>query len=43
MRERFPDVWERLTKNPHFLFLRLVPACSASRAGAVQAGSANDG
>jgi SAM-dependent methyltransferase len=26
MRERFPDAWERLTKNPHFLFLRLVPA-----------------
>jgi SAM-dependent methyltransferase len=24
MRERFPDAWERLTKNPHFLFLRLV-------------------
>jgi SAM-dependent methyltransferase len=28
MRERFPDVWERLTRNPHFLFLRLVPAVS---------------
>jgi SAM-dependent methyltransferase len=26
MRERFPEAWERLTKNPHFLFLRLVPA-----------------
>lgn len=25
MRERFPDAWDRLTKNPHFLFLRLVP------------------
>lgn len=25
MRERDPDAWERLTKNPHFLFLRLVP------------------
>jgi SAM-dependent methyltransferase len=23
-RERFPDAWERLTKKPHFLFLRLV-------------------
>jgi SAM-dependent methyltransferase len=26
VRERFPDAWERLTKKPHFLFLRLVPA-----------------
>ena len=26
MRERFPDDWDRLTRNPHFLFLRLVPA-----------------
>ena len=25
VRERFPEAWERLTKNPHFLFLRLVP------------------
>ena len=25
MRERFPEAWERLTTNPHFLFLRLVP------------------
>lgn len=25
-RERFPEAWERLTRNPHFLFLRLVPA-----------------
>jgi SAM-dependent methyltransferase len=26
VRERFPEVWERLTTRPHFLFLRLVPA-----------------
>jgi SAM-dependent methyltransferase len=26
VRERFPEAWERLSKNPHFLFLRLVPA-----------------
>jgi SAM-dependent methyltransferase len=26
MRERFPEAWKRLTRNPHFLFLRLVPA-----------------
>jgi len=26
MREPFPEDWERLTKNPHFLFLRLIPA-----------------
>ena len=26
MRERFPDVWQRLTTKPHYLFLRLVPA-----------------
>jgi hypothetical protein len=26
VRERFPGAWERLSKNPHFLFLRLVPA-----------------
>jgi SAM-dependent methyltransferase len=25
VKERFPDVWERLTTKPHFLFLRLVP------------------
>ena len=25
MKDRFPDVWERLTTKPHFLFLRLVP------------------
>ena len=24
-RERFPDVWEALSRHPHFLFLRLVP------------------
>ena len=24
VRERFPDAWERLSKNPHFLFLRLI-------------------
>ena len=28
MRERFPEEWERLTNHPHFLFLRLVPACA---------------
>ena len=26
VRERDPEAWERLTRNPHFLFLRLVPA-----------------
>ena len=26
VRERFSDLWERLTTKPHFLFLRLVPA-----------------
>jgi SAM-dependent methyltransferase len=26
VRELDPEAWERLTKNPHFLFLRLVPA-----------------
>jgi SAM-dependent methyltransferase len=25
VRERDPEAWERLTKNPHFLFLRLLP------------------
>ena len=25
VRERFPEAWERLSKNPHFLFLRLIP------------------
>jgi hypothetical protein len=25
VRERDPEAWERLTKHPHFLFLRLVP------------------
>jgi SAM-dependent methyltransferase len=24
MRERFPEAWKRLSRNPHFLFLRLV-------------------
>ena len=26
VRERDPEAWERLTKNPHFLFLRLSPS-----------------
>jgi SAM-dependent methyltransferase len=30
VRERFPDAWERLTKNPHFLFLRLTAGTARS-------------
>ncbi len=37
MRERFPADWDRLTKNPHFLFLRLVPA---TRSGTARSGGA---
>jgi hypothetical protein len=32
-RERFPDVWARLTKKPHFLFFRLVPTAPAASPG----------